>query len=205
MLALVHRPISEVRPQLLLSTTISTIKPSCRCPTSARSTASNRSAHSRAHLPPQPNPHSGVRGALRALSPAGSFLGGFRTPAAGGCRTALAGRHPKPCTKTGNARCEQNGSAVPRTADIEIAPQRLPRLIAGNTAAAIHMMIHHVGRAAANFPNPSRRSATFKLSVAGCGSTALPRCTAPIAPRSPLRPCALAPLRPCALAPLRPW
>src|SRR5439155_1838992 len=31
--------------------------------------------------PPQPNPHSQMRGAFRAPSPAGSFLRGFRTPA----------------------------------------------------------------------------------------------------------------------------
>jgi hypothetical protein len=31
--------------------------------------------------------------------PAGSFLGGFRTPATGVCRADLAGRHPKPSTK----------------------------------------------------------------------------------------------------------
>jgi hypothetical protein len=39
---------------------------------------------------------SGVRGDLSVLSSAGSFLGGFRTPAAGGCCTAVDGRHPKP-------------------------------------------------------------------------------------------------------------
>jgi hypothetical protein len=39
-----------------------------------------------------------VRGTLRAPSPAGSFLGGFRTPATGVCRAAVAGRHPKPFT-----------------------------------------------------------------------------------------------------------
>jgi hypothetical protein len=39
---------------------------------------------------------SGVRGILRAPSPAGSFLGGFRTPATGVCRAAVADRHPKP-------------------------------------------------------------------------------------------------------------
>src|SRR4249920_3621719 len=53
----------------------------------------------RSHLPHQPIPHSGVRGILRAPSPAGSFLGGFRTPATGVCRAAVAGRHPKPSTK----------------------------------------------------------------------------------------------------------
>jgi hypothetical protein len=39
-----------------------------------------------------------VRGILRAPSPAGSFLGGFRTPATGVCRADVAGRHPKPST-----------------------------------------------------------------------------------------------------------
>src|ERR1700681_3163524 len=70
----------------------------CRLP-GAQSTASKGSAHPPSHLPRQPNPQSGARGTLRAPSPAGSFLGGFRTPATGVCRTALAGRHPKPCTK----------------------------------------------------------------------------------------------------------
>src|ERR1700682_5382697 len=58
----------------------------------------------RSHLPHQPNPHSAVRGILRAPSPAGSFLGGFRTPATGGCRGDVGGRHPKPSTKAEVAR-----------------------------------------------------------------------------------------------------
>jgi hypothetical protein len=45
-----------------------------------------------------------VRGILRAPSPAGSFLGGFRTPATGVCRAAVAGRHPKPYTNSEVAR-----------------------------------------------------------------------------------------------------
>src|ERR1700756_3662635 len=36
----------------------------------------------RTRLPRQPNPHSRARGAFREPKPAGSFLGGFRTPAA---------------------------------------------------------------------------------------------------------------------------
>jgi hypothetical protein len=35
----------------------------------------------RKNPPRHSNPHSQVRGAFRASSPAGSFLGGFRTPA----------------------------------------------------------------------------------------------------------------------------
>jgi hypothetical protein len=39
-----------------------------------------------------------VRGIVRDPSPAGSFLGGFRTPATFVCRAAGVGRHPKPYT-----------------------------------------------------------------------------------------------------------
>src|SRR5271169_1345783 len=98
----------EPSPQLLLSTIISTSKPSCCCPPGASSTASNGSAHPRSHFPNHSNPHSGVRGNLPALSTAGSFLGGFRTPAAGERCTAVDGRHPKPCTSAdiwGNSFC----------------------------------------------------------------------------------------------------
>ena len=38
-------------------------------------------ASRRTHHPPHSNPHSRVHGAFRAPSPAGSFLGGFRTTA----------------------------------------------------------------------------------------------------------------------------
>ena len=96
-------PIIEPSPQLQLSTIISTDKPSCCCPPAASSTASNGSAHPRSHIPRHSIPHSGVRGNLSALSSAGSFLGGFRTPAAGGCCTAVDGRHPKPCTQPASA------------------------------------------------------------------------------------------------------
>ncbi len=102
MLAQVRRPISEVRPQLPFSATISTIKPSRRCPTSARSTASNSSAHSRSHLPPQPNPHSGVRGMLRASPPRVRSLAAFgRRPPVDVARLSLAGiRNPAQDRKT---------------------------------------------------------------------------------------------------------
>jgi len=76
------------------SITVSIINPSYAClPTASKDTALPRS-----HPPRQPNPHSGVRGILRAPSPAGSFLGGFRTPATGVCRADVAGPHPKPST-----------------------------------------------------------------------------------------------------------
>jgi hypothetical protein len=110
-LAQVRRPISEVRPQLLLSTIISTIKPSCCCPTSARSTTLKRAVHSRSHPAPQQNPHSVSARHPPRITSAGSFLGGFRTPAAGGCRTALAGRLPKPCT-TGDSCTAKNGPII---------------------------------------------------------------------------------------------
>src|SRR5512144_489737 len=96
MLAQLRRPISEVRPQLLLSTIISTIKPSGSCPTSARSTTLKRPAHSRSHLPPHPNPHSGVRDALRASPPRVRSLAAFgRRPPVDVARLSLAGiRNP---------------------------------------------------------------------------------------------------------------
>src|SRR5437868_740823 len=90
-----RRPDSYASLQPTHSTIVSIINPSYRClPASSKHTALPHS-----HLPHQPNPHSGVRGMLRAPSPAGSFLGGFRTPTTGVCRAAVAGRHPKPSTK----------------------------------------------------------------------------------------------------------
>src|SRR5215831_19329642 len=62
-------------------TAVATINPSdCRPPVTSL-LAPKRIALLRTHLPSQPNPHSRVRDPLRAPSPAGSFLGGFRTPA----------------------------------------------------------------------------------------------------------------------------
>jgi hypothetical protein len=96
MLAQVRHPLSELRPQLQLSTTISTIKPSCCRPTCARSTTSKRSAHYRSHLPPQPNPHSGGRGILRASPPRVPSLAAFgRRPPVDVARLSQAGiRNP---------------------------------------------------------------------------------------------------------------
>src|SRR5450759_1885257 len=91
-----RRPDSYASLQPTHSTTVSIINPSYRC----LPAASKHTALPRSHLPHQPNPHSGVRGILRAPSPAGSFLGGFRTPATAVCRAAVAGRHPKPSTLT---------------------------------------------------------------------------------------------------------
>src|SRR6266478_10163313 len=90
-----RRPDSYASLQPTHSTIVSIINPSYRClPAASKDTALPRS-----HLPHQPNPHSGVRGILRGPSPAGSFIGGFRTPATGVCRAAVAGRHPKPYTR----------------------------------------------------------------------------------------------------------
>src|SRR5437660_9998362 len=91
-----RRPDSYASLQPTHSTIVSIINPSYRC----LPAASKHTALPHSHLPHQPNPHSGVRGILRAPSPAGSFLGGFRTPATGVCRPAVAGRHPKPSTIT---------------------------------------------------------------------------------------------------------
>jgi hypothetical protein len=61
-----------------------------------RSTASKGSAHPRLYLPPQPNPHSGVRGALRASPPRVRSLAAFgRRPPVDVARLTLAGiRNP---------------------------------------------------------------------------------------------------------------
>src|ERR1700720_2593479 len=72
-----RRPDSYASLQPTHSTIVSIINPSYRC----LPAASKHTALPRSHLPHQPNPHSGVRGILCAPSPAGSFLGGFRTPA----------------------------------------------------------------------------------------------------------------------------
>src|SRR5215831_3864967 len=50
-------------------------------PPGASLLAPERIAIRRTHLPLHPNPHSQVRGAFCAPSPAGSFFGGFRTTA----------------------------------------------------------------------------------------------------------------------------
>src|ERR1700730_12560585 len=91
-----RRPDSYASLQPTHSTIVSIINPSYRC----LPAASKHTALPRSHLPHQPNPHSGVRGILCAPSPAGSFLGGFRTTATGVCRAAVAGRHPKPSTES---------------------------------------------------------------------------------------------------------
>src|SRR6266481_9031485 len=58
-----------------------TIK-TCLClPPDALSLVLQPIAIHRTHLHPHTNPHSRVRGTFPAQSPAGSFLGGFRTPA----------------------------------------------------------------------------------------------------------------------------
>ena len=96
MLAQMRRPVIEASPQLLLSTIISTSKPGCRCLPGSSSTASKDSAHPRSHLPPQPNLHSRVRGALRASPPRVPSLAAFgRRPLVYVARLSLAGiRNP---------------------------------------------------------------------------------------------------------------
>jgi hypothetical protein len=76
-----HRPAINASLQQLPPRFVATINPSYyRLPT-ATWLAPKRSALLRTHPPRQPNPHSRARGAFRPPSPAGSFLGGFRTPA----------------------------------------------------------------------------------------------------------------------------
>src|SRR5580704_6211694 len=78
-----------------------TIK-TCLClPPHALSLVLQPIAIHRTHLPPHSNPHNRVRGTFPAPSPAGSFLGGFRTPASS-LGTILHGRHPKPFTDSEN-------------------------------------------------------------------------------------------------------
>src|SRR5438874_3516159 len=103
-----RRPDSYASLQPTHSTIVSIINPSYRC----LPAASKHTALPRSHLPHQPNPHSGVRGILRAPSPAGSFLGGFRTPTTGVCRAAVAGRHPKPSTTADILRDSRHVSKV---------------------------------------------------------------------------------------------
>jgi hypothetical protein len=58
----------------------------------------DRVLSTQAHHPRRSNPHS-ARGTTTRSPIAVSFLGGFRTPAAQVCGTAVNGRHPKPFTK----------------------------------------------------------------------------------------------------------
>ncbi len=108
------RPVAiKPSPQPPHSTTVSTIDPSsCSLPV-ASWFVPKRIALLRTRLPPQPNPHSRVRGALRAPSPSGSFFGGFRTLAlARG--SVLHGRHPKPCTQPVRLRASTSRLQFPR-------------------------------------------------------------------------------------------
>src|SRR5260370_5777294 len=107
-----RRPDNSAPLQPTHSITIPIINPSYGCLPAKYPTASKDTALPRSHLPHQPNPHSAVRGILRAPSPAGSFLGGFRTPATGVCRADVAGRHPKPSTirDFGGRRSDQSVS-----------------------------------------------------------------------------------------------
>src|SRR6202790_4302518 len=105
-----RRPDSYASLQPTHSTIVSIIKPSYR----SLPAASKHTALPRSHLPHQPNPHSGVRGILCAPSPAGSFLGGFRTPATGVCRAAVAGRHPKPSTQADIVCANERGRHLRR-------------------------------------------------------------------------------------------
>jgi hypothetical protein len=73
--------------------------------------ARKRIAILRTHLPPQPNPHNRVRGTFRASPPAGSFLGGFRTPGHRALGSIVHGRHPKPCTEWEELTTNMVGSA----------------------------------------------------------------------------------------------
>src|SRR5258708_607958 len=76
-----HRASVKLNLQWPRSAATSTIN-TCLClPPDAPSLASKPIAIRLTHLPRHPNPHSRVRGTFRAPSPAGSFLGGFRTPA----------------------------------------------------------------------------------------------------------------------------
>src|SRR5438874_802864 len=80
--------------------------------------APKRIALRRTHLPRQPNPHSRVRGTFRGPSPAGSFLGGFRTPVTVHVAPSfMAGiRNP---AQSENSRQHDGTTGLPSTADIK--------------------------------------------------------------------------------------
>ena len=77
----IRRASDKMNLQRPPSAATSTINTALCFPKDASSLALKLIAIRRTHLPRQPNSHSRVRGAFRAPSPAGSFLGGFRTPA----------------------------------------------------------------------------------------------------------------------------
>src|SRR5947209_5004788 len=145
-----RRPDSYASLQPTHSTIVSIINPSYRC----LPAASKHTALPHSHLPHQPNPHSGVRGILRAPSPAGSFLGGFRTPTTGVCRAAVAGRHPKPSTQPDvptTARLSQTRThghvrfspAIGEQADINSASSDRLGLVPVHPASLIRLAQHH--------------------------------------------------------------
>src|ERR1700676_4181325 len=82
-------------------TQIAATKESRSSPATSSTPARNpldRVLSTQAHHPRRSNPHS-ARGTTTRSPIAVSFLGGFRTPAAQVCGTAVNGRHPKPFTK----------------------------------------------------------------------------------------------------------
>jgi hypothetical protein len=81
------------------STASSTINTCLRLPQGASSLALEPIAIRRANLPRHSNPHSRVRGTFRAPSPAGSFLGGFRTPATAHLARSFTAGIRNPCTR----------------------------------------------------------------------------------------------------------
>ena len=82
----------------------------------------------RTYLPPHSNPHSRVRGTFRAPSPAGSFLGGFRTPAtAHWARSFTAGiRNPQQSRKsagpTGKSALPSRTEVLSRVSQVRKVP-----------------------------------------------------------------------------------
>jgi hypothetical protein len=84
-----RRASVKMSPQWPRSAATSPINTRLCLPPDASSRALDPTTIRRTHLPRHSNPHSRVRGTLRAPSPAGSFLGGFRTTAPGARRSHL--------------------------------------------------------------------------------------------------------------------
>ena len=116
--------VTQVRPAAVKmnlqrhNSSVSTINHGFCYPPGASLFALDHVATVRPHLPRQTNPHSRLRGTFRAPSPAGSFLGGFQTPATG-LGFIIHGRRLKPCTR--HTSCRRNyvsiTTGVPLIAD----------------------------------------------------------------------------------------
>jgi hypothetical protein len=104
-----RRASVKMSPQWPRSAATSPINTRLCLPPDASSRALDPTTIRRTHLPRHSNPHSRVRGTLRAPSPAGSFLGGFRTTAPGARRSHLDRPSSETLNTTGLMRCSNSG------------------------------------------------------------------------------------------------